>query len=119
MATKIALSELLAAIDAQDAGKFASYLTEDVVFRYGSSPPVHGRQAVQDYVADFFGTLDSLRHQLFAEWRNGDALICEGEVTYTLPGGKAVTVPFVNVFGMQNSKIKDYKIYIDPTPLAG
>ncbi len=119
MAAKIALSELLAAIDAQDAGKFASYLTEDVVFRYGSGPPVHGRQAVHDYVAGFFETLDSLRHRLLAEWENGGALICEGEVTYTLPGGKEMTLPFVNVFGMQDSKIKDYKIYIDPTPLAG
>ena len=119
MAVKIALSELLAAIDAQDAGKFASFLTEDVVFRYGSNPPVHGRQAVHDFVAGFFGSLDALRHRLSAEWENGDALICEGEVTYTLPGGEEVTVPFVNVFGMRNSKIKDYKIYIDPTPLAG
>jgi len=119
MATRIALSELLTAIDAQDAGKFASYLTEDVVFRYGSNPPVHGRQAVHDYVAAFFGNLDALRHRLLGEWESGNAVICEGEVTYTLPGGKAATLPFVNVLGMQNGKIKDYKIYIDPTPLAG
>lgn len=119
MATKIALSELLAAIDAQDAGEFASFLTEDVVFRYGSSAPVRGRQAVQDYVAGFFGSLDSLSHRLLAEWESGDAVICEGEATYTLPGGKDVTVPFVNVLGMENNKIKEYKIYVDPTPLAG
>jgi ketosteroid isomerase-like protein len=119
MAKKIALSELLAAIDAQDARKFASFLTEDVVFRYGSNAPVHGRQAVQDYVAAFFGNLDALRHRLLADWESDGALICEGEVTYTLPGGKEVTVPFVNVFGMQDGKIKEYKIYIDPTPLAG
>lgn len=119
MATKIALPELLAAIDAQDAGKFASFLTEDVVFRYGSSAPVRGRQAVQDYVAGFFGSLDSLSHRLLAEWESGGAVICEGEATYTLPGGKEVTVPFVNVLGMEDSKIKEYKIYVDPTPLAG
>ena len=119
MATKIALSELFAAIDAQDAGKFASFLSEDVVFRYGSSAPVRGRQAVQDYVAGFFGSLDSLSHRLLAEWESGDVVICEGEVTYTLPGGKDVTVPFVIVLGMENNKIKGYKIYVDPTPLAG
>lgn len=119
MATNIELGELLAAIDALDSGKFASFLTEDAVFRYGSNAPVHGRQAIQDYVTGFFGTLDSLRHRLLAEWESGDAVICEGEVTYTLPGGKEVTVPFANVFGMQDSKIKEYKIYVDPTPLAG
>jgi len=119
MAKRIALSELLTAIDSQDAGKFCSFLTEDVVFRYGSNPPVHGRQAVHDYVAGFFGNLDALQHRLLADWESGDSVICEGEVTYTLPGGKAVTCPFVNVFGMQDGKIKDYKIYIDPTPLAG
>jgi ketosteroid isomerase-like protein len=119
MATKIALAELLAAIDAQDAEKFASFLTEDAVFRYGSNAPVQGRQAAQDYVAGFFGALDSLQHRLLAEWEIDDSLICEGEVTYTLPGGREVTVPFVNVFGMQGDKIKEYKIYVDPTPLAG
>lgn len=119
MVTNFPLSELLAAIDEQDAVKFASYLTEDAVFRYGSNPPVEGRQAVQDFVAGFFANLDALNHRVSARWEDGDALICEGEVTYTLPTGREVTVPFVNVFGMQNDKIKDYKIYIDPTPLAG
>lgn len=119
MASQIDLEALLATIDAQDAGKFASYLTEDAVFRYGSNPPVKGQQAIQEYVAGFFGTVDSLSHRLLAEWESGDAVICEGEVTYTVPGGKTVTVPFANVFGMQDSKIKEYKIYVDPTPLAG
>jgi uncharacterized protein (TIGR02246 family) len=49
--------DLFAAIDSMDAEAFAAFFTDDGMFRYGSQPPVQGRDAVRDYVAGFFSSI--------------------------------------------------------------
>ncbi len=119
MATKIKLEDVFAIIDRKDADGFAEHLTEDAVFRFGSQEPVHGRQAVRDYVAGFFGTIKALRHRLGDRWEGDGSLVCAGEVTYTLLDGRNVTLPFVDVFRLEGDAISDWLIYIDPAPMAG
>jgi ketosteroid isomerase-like protein len=113
------VSDLLASIDAMDADRFVSFLTDDAVFRYGSNPPTEGRPAVREYVAGFFTMFKALRHTALGVWAHPDAVFVQGEVEYTRHDGSAVAVPFLNCFKMQGDKIREYLIYIDPTPLAG
>jgi ketosteroid isomerase-like protein len=119
MSGKISISELFSAIDRKDADAFVACLTEDAVFRYGSQEPVRGRDAVRDYVAGFLGTLEAIRHQVLDVWEHEEALVCRGDVTYRLQDGREVTVPFANILTLEGDKVLDYRIYIDPTPLAG
>ena len=113
------ITDLLASIDGMDADTFVPYLTDDVVFRWGSNPPVSGRQAVREYVANFFTMFKALRHTPLGTWVHPDAVFLQGEVEYTRHDGSAVAVPFLNCFKMQGDKIREYLIYLDPTPLAG
>ena len=115
----VALKELFQSIDAKDADAFASFLTEDAVFRYGSQPPVQGRTAIRDYTAGFFGSIQALRHDIHETWEGDGSLACQGDVTYTMGDGSAVTIPFVNVFRFDGDRVREYLIHIDPTPLAG
>ena len=84
------INELFQAIDRKYARSFASFLTEEGVFRYGSQPAVKGRVAVERYVTGFFGMLSSLRHQILDFHANDPDGICyvRGDVTYTLAGGR-------------------------------
>ena len=113
------LDQLFAAIDSRDADRFASFLTEDGRFVYGSSPAVAGRAAVRDFVAGFFSQLKGLRHSVDKIWEHPGELLMRGNVTYTLPDGRVVTVPFVNVLTLEGEKISAYEVFVDPTPLAG
>ncbi len=117
MATQMRLSELFQSIDAKDADAFVSHLTANAVFRYGSGEPVQGREAIREYVAGFFGTIKALRHQLIDTWERDDSLVCQGEVTYTRHDDSEVTVPFTDIFKLENDQVSDYLVYIDPTPL--
>ena len=119
MSAKISISELFSAIDRKDADAFVSHLTEDAVFRYGSQEPVQGRDAVRDYVVGFLGSVRALRHRPMDTWEGDDSLVCEGEVTYMRHDGSEVTIPFTNIFRLEGDKVRDYHVYIDPTPLAG
>jgi ketosteroid isomerase-like protein len=114
-----ALGALFAAIDAKDADRFASFLTEDGRFVYGSNPAVEGRAAVREFVAGFFGQLKALHHSVEKVWEHPGELLLRGRASYTLPDDRVVTVPFVNVFTLAGEKIRAYEVFVDPTPLAG
>ena len=108
---------LFAAIDAQDAASFVSFLTEDAVFRFGSAPPVQGREQIRAAVDAFFATIAGCRHTISNSLRSGSTLVCEGEVTYTRHDGSEITIPFADIFEYEGDLIADYKIYIDIAPL--
>lgn len=108
---------LFAAIDAQDAAAFVSYLAEDAVFRFGSAPEVKGREAIAAAVDGFFSTIAGCSHQVAFSVQSGSTLVCEGEVTYQRHDGSRLTLPFADVFEYDGELIGAYKIYIDIAPL--
>ena len=108
---------LFRAIDARDSAAFASFLTEDAIFRFGSAPPVEGRNAIRDAVEAFFSSIAGLTHDVTKVVRDGDTLFCEGEVNYERHDGSTITLPFADVLDHEGDLIRRYKIYMDIAPL--
>jgi ketosteroid isomerase-like protein len=108
---------LFASIDGKDTAGFLGFLTEDGEFRFGSSPSVHGHADIGAAVDAFFGMIAASRHRMIRSWEDAGSAVCEGEVTYTRPDGKQVTLPFTNVFDLRDGKVARYLIYIDQSPL--
>jgi hypothetical protein len=104
-------------IDSMDGRGFVNYLTPDATFRFGSNPPIAGRDAIGQAVDAFWGTISGSHHALRRTWVHPEAVIVEGEVTYTRHDGSRVAVPFVDVLGLRESLISEYLIYIDMAPL--
>jgi limonene-1,2-epoxide hydrolase len=113
------VKRLFSAIDSMDTDAFASFLSEDVVFRFGGFPLVKGRENVKTTVNQFFSSIKSLSHKITKTHPNekNHSIIIEGEVTYTRKDNSKVTIPFANIFGMEKDKISTYLIYIDISPL--
>lgn len=111
------LEELFAAIDAMDADRFVQYITPDGMFRFGSAPAEIGHAAIREAVAGFFAAIAGLKHTLHRSLADGDTLVCEGEVTYRRLDSSEITLPFANVFELENGLIANYKIYSDISPL--
>ena len=113
----IHFDKLFASIDAMDTESFVSFIAEDCTFRFGSSPPVTGRDGIRASVNDFFSMFAALRHDLTRIVSDDKAIVCEGEVTYTRHDGSQITLPFCNVFEVDSGLISVYRIYIDIAPL--
>jgi len=108
---------LFESIDAMDTERFLSFIDEDATFRFGSAPPVKGHAAIRAAVESFFASFAKLRHVLQRQVADDDAVVCEGEVTYTRHDGSIITLPFANVFEVDDGLISLYRIYIDIGPL--
>ncbi len=111
------LDDLFAAIDAKDTERFLGFLTTKGSFRFGSAPPVQGREAIHSAVDGFFSTIAGLSHDLNRIIAEDGVVVCEGEVTYTRHDATRITLPFMNVFEFDDELISNYKIYMDVGPL--
>ena len=111
------LTDLFAAIDAQDMETFLGFLGDDIVFRFGSAEAVSGHDGVAEAVGGFFASIAGLKHTVQKVWSGKDSVICEGEVCYTRHDGSELTVPFADSFDMRGDKISGYRIYIDISAL--
>ena len=112
------LDDLIASIDNMDADAFVSYLTDDAVFRWGATPPAEGRDTIHQTVTGVFGMFKALSHTIDGTWVHPDAIFVQGKAAYTRLDDSVVELPFLNCFKMQGDKIREYLVYLDPTPLA-
>jgi len=64
-------------------------------------------------------SIESMSHELLDTWESESSAICRGNVTYALTDGRRVTVPFANVFYLQDDRITDYLIYVDASAVFG
>jgi len=109
--------DMFAAIDAGDADKFVDFLSSDAVFRFGSAPPVQGRDAIHAVVSGFFTSIAGSTHTIHKTISEDNTLVCEGEVSYRRPDNSEITLPFTDVLEYDGDLISHYKIYLDIAPL--
>jgi ketosteroid isomerase-like protein len=106
-------------IDTKDADRWAVHLADDAVMRFGNGEPVRGREACRDALAAFWDTIEGVRHDPVRQWETDTATIVEAMITYTLPGGRQVTVPGVTIYRTDDDGlIDDYRVFIDLAPLS-
>jgi ketosteroid isomerase-like protein len=111
------ITDLFESIDRKDADKFASFLTEEATFRFGNAPPITGREAIREAVAQFFSSIAAVEHRRADTWALQEVVICNGEVTYTRRDGSLLTVSFANIFKLNNNRVHEYFIYVDISQL--
>ncbi len=109
--------QLFKTIDAKDANRFISYLTEKAQLRFGNGPVVTGREKIRKTITGFFSSIRALRHVVLETWTHSDVVILQGEVTYTRKDGSQITLPFMNLYRMKGNLIDQYLVYVDLSPL--
>ena len=115
--TRLDWKTLINAIDRMDPDAFASFLTEDAIFRFGNAEPVKGMRNVRENVAGFFSSIKSLKHEVLGVWEKDNVITLQGEVTYIRKDDRAVIVPFVNLLKMKGTLIHEYLVYVDASQL--
>jgi len=109
--------DLLRAADT-DIAAFFGYFAEDCDFQMGNAEIVHGRENIQNWVANYLGSVAGMRHVILEEWEAGDVAAVRVEVTYTMQNGAQFTLPAVTRTRVRDGKISEYLIFMDPSPVA-
>ena len=109
--------ELFSSIDEKNVEKFSSFLSEDCSFRFGNLPAVHGVDGISDFVGGFFDSIETLKHDIIDIWVVPGGAICHGMVSYTRHDKSILSIPFSNIFKIDNGKVYDYLIFADTSQL--
>ncbi|MEW6365122.1 MAG: nuclear transport factor 2 family protein [Acidobacteriota bacterium] len=104
---------LFQSVDQGQVDDFLTFLSQDVLFRFGNAPPVQGRTEVGNAVRGFLGSIKALHHDLVEVWMQPSAVTCHGTVTYTRHDATTLTVPFATIFKLSGEEIREYLIYVD------
>ena len=110
---------MLAALDVDGVPGLFPWLSDDVVYRFGSFPAGQGKESFNETWLAISSQVESLSHDLLDTWETGDSAVCRGNATYSLSDGRSVTLPFTNVFYLSDGKISEYLIYIDASAVFG
>ncbi len=113
------VTDLFRAVDSMDADTFVEFMAEDVSFRNGSAEALQGRAAVHDDIGALFSSIKGINHVLSDTWVLGDTIVVHGTVTYTRLDETALTVPFADIWKMDQDLdlIQEYLIFVDNTNL--
>ena len=111
------VKSVLDRVDAMDLDGFLAFLADNARLRFGSAPAITGKEQIGQSIGEFFGSIKALRHKILHTLSDPQAIVCQGEVTYTRTNDTQVTIPFANIWTVQAGLITDYLIYIDLAPL--
>lgn len=111
------MNDLIASIDTMDTPAFASHLHPDVEFRFGNAESVFGRDNAAAMVGGFFSSIKGIKHTMADMKVVDDLVVSHGHTTYTRHDGSTLTVPFADIFYMQDNLIKKYFIFVDTSEL--
>ena len=111
------LAEVFQSFDAQDVGKLAEFMTEDVQLRLGNAPLISGRTAFVEAVRGFLDSVAGVHHEILHVYADGDVAVVEFDVHYTRRDGRSVVLPCCNVFRLRDGLISEYRSYMDAAPV--
>jgi ketosteroid isomerase-like protein len=111
------VQNLFAAFDGNDVDTLTTLVTNDVRLQLMNNEPAFGQQAFASAVAAFHDSVAGIRHEILDVWSDSEAVIVELRVHYTRLDGGEVTLPCCNVFRLRDTRIADYRSYMDITPV--
>ncbi|WP_242045739.1 MULTISPECIES: nuclear transport factor 2 family protein [unclassified Calothrix] len=113
-----AVGELSAAIMAEDWATVKTYLTDDLLYKVGSSEPMYGPNAVVDFFKQTFKTTAKFYgHDARKIWVEPDIITIEMDAKYELVHNKKhVKVSCCDIYRMRGNKVSEWRVYADMTP---
>lgn len=109
---------LFASMKAGDWSTFRTCLTDDVVYRVGSTEPMHGIDAVVDFLQSLYTQIKMLDPDIHQILEPENQVIFEFETHYLrLKDNKQVDFACTDVLRMDGDKIKDWRVYVDLSPM--
>ncbi|GAA6614935.1 nuclear transport factor 2 family protein [Scytonema sp. NUACC26] len=85
----------LEAIDTRDVETYSRFLAEDCQMQSNNNPPVQGKAAIVQFLADYWKTFASLEHDLLNIYGSDSAFVLEALNHYKRNDGKDVTLKAV------------------------
>lgn len=122
MSTKTNTAVFLEMIDLfrkLDVATSLNYYADDAVYRYGSYPPVIGKQAIEQSAnSSHLDFIEKMEFNVLQTWEEGNTVIAKMELPHKLKDGRELVLPCLDVVTFNDEgMVKEFLVYIDSSPL--
>jgi limonene-1,2-epoxide hydrolase len=112
------IRRLIRLFEAMNVDEALTLFTEDARYRFGNYPTAVGREDIRKAAtSSHLEAIKGVSFKIQGLWEVGDVLVCEMEIEYIRTDDSVLTLPCTDVFRMEGNRIKDMRIYMDPSPL--
>ncbi|MGI5499333.1 limonene-1,2-epoxide hydrolase family protein [Lentzea sp. CA-135723] len=98
---------------APDPEELASYFTENAIYQNMPMPPIHGREAIKEFLAVFTADFSGIDFDVHHQMSNGGVVMNERTDTLRRKDGTAVDLPVMGVFEIVDGQIAAWRDYWD------
>ena len=96
-----------------DPEELAGYFAEDGVYHNIPMDPVHGRDAIKQFIAGFLAGFDGIDFQVHRQISDGNVVMNERTDVMRRKDGDPIPLPVTGVFEIENGQIKAWRDYFD------
>jgi hypothetical protein len=118
MSNVTTVHHLLKMFESFDVPGFLGCLTDDAVYRFGNYPAATGKEAIAATIkASHLDQITRIAFDIKSTHEQGDAVVVELAINYTMVGGKVITLPCLDIFRFDGDKVKAMLVFMDASPL--
>jgi catechol 2,3-dioxygenase-like lactoylglutathione lyase family enzyme len=103
--------------EAFDSEGFIDFFTDRPMYQFGNGQPCLNKGEIFDSVANFFGAVDALYHDVRNVWEVGDTVFVEMDAVYWRKDGTSIVLPCSDIFRFEDHRIQELRIYMDANPI--
>lgn len=96
-----------------------NYYAEDALYRYGSFPPVVGKESIEAMAnSSHLDFIEKMEFNVLQTWEFENTVIAQMELPHLLKDGRQLVIPCVDVVKFtEDGMVKEFNVYIDSSPL--
>lgn len=113
------VTAMCAAWATRDAAQIAAFFHEDAIYHNIPLEPLHGRDAIRDYIADFIARPATAEFETLHQVADGNLVFNERIDRFVTRSGNEVALPVAGVFLVDEGLITQWRDYFDPRHAAG
>jgi limonene-1,2-epoxide hydrolase len=98
---------------AANPDELADYFTDDAVYHNIPMEPVHGREAIREFIAGFTAGFDGIDFQVHRQISDGNVVMNERTDVMRRKDGGEIPLPVTGVFELVDGKIAAWRDYFD------
>jgi limonene-1,2-epoxide hydrolase len=107
------VTEFCARWASPDPDELAGYFTEDAVYHNIPMQPLHGRDAIRDFIAGFLAAFDGIDFNVHRQISDGILVMNERTDVMRRKDGQTIPLPVMGVFEVRDERIVAWRDYFD------
>tara|TARA_B100000902_G_scaffold210704_1_gene200385 strand:- start:272 stop:631 length:360 start_codon:yes stop_codon:yes gene_type:complete len=102
---------------ARNLEEYLGFFADDCTYKVGNNPTIAGKEALEQSYSRFKNMVDRVEHEILSSYESKGNIVVELNATYHKKDGSAIKITCLDLFIINDQKIKSLQVFADLSPL--